>query len=235
MNEFFIRLLLMLFGATMNGQNIEKDTLFSSNKILKIESWRNNEKFGASREYNTYSNTSYLDNYQFYLEGDLHGLELNYWEGRLTSITNYRKGVVVFKKHISLDIKRREQYFPMFHLRIEHDEKGNIERIYYPKLREEITFYPDQTVKSLIITDSSQNELERRFYEFSKEGYLTEEGVYSDSFITVYDTIITEDPDVYMEIPLKNGNWYYYSDKGILEEKKGFVYFTERKGRTIRN
>lgn len=37
------------------------------------------------------------------------------------------------------------------------------------------------------------------------------------------------------EIPLKNGNWYYYSDKGILEEKKRFVYFTERKGRTIRN
>lgn len=238
-------LLPLLFIATSHtiGNSQTFDTTFHSNKIWKIESKRDGKKFGISKTYLTYTDELKLDQCQFYIDDKLYGLDVMFnWYGNLSSFTNYRNDVPVFNKTHWWNDDKGEEYYSTIHATVRYGKSDVLEHISYPNLKEAVYFYPNKMVKSIIISDSSQKTISRKYYEFSEEGYLKIEGTYADSFFQVLDTIITYDPETYEEIvqvmivdlPLKNGYWFYYSDKGILQEKKLYAYFEERKGRTIR-
>jgi hypothetical protein len=229
--------------SPVKAQQIKLDTLYESNKILKIESKRNNQKFGPTLNFLTYTEEPVLNSYQFYIDNQLCGFEIQLIEGRdVLWIKNYRKGTPIIKKKFLNNIPDTEEIFPSFKAKIKYDKFKNIKHIEYPELKEKVEFYPNYAVKSIILTDSSKNEISRKYYEFSENGVLKIEGTLADSFITVYDTIIifVEEIDadiyqvIYEEIPLKHGDWFYYSSEGILQEEKSYKYFTRRKGKTIR-
>lgn len=225
-------------------QNIQIDTLFHANNRIEITSKRNNLSFGSTKIYDRYKGKSIIRSYHFYLDGKRYGLDLEFFEGYLFTITNYRADIPIFSKTYYLNGSVRETLFPtILKTNVAYNKFQKIESIEYPDLKEAVTFHPNQSVKSIVVTDSSKKEIERKYYEFSTSGVLQIEGTYADSFIEVRDTIVTYDPETYEEIwqvivedvPLKNGDWFYYSEKGILEEKKRYQYYTDRKSKLIKN
>lgn len=241
--KFFILLFSFFLDFKLVAQNIKVDTILHSNKIWKIETKKNDIKLGPSKTYLTYTDKPIIDLYQFYLNNQLIGFELKFFEGNISSITNFRNNVAIFSKSYFLGSLINEKIFPSTKTVINYTKFQKIESIEYPELKEKVTFYPNMSVKSIILSDSSKKLLTRKYYEFSERGILKVEGVYADSFIQINDTIVTFDPETYEEIwqviiqdePLKNGEWVYYNGKGIIQERKKFNYYTEKKGKLIKN
>jgi hypothetical protein len=236
----FLFICIVAFQPVLQSQSTSKDTIYTSTKdIWKVESKRGEKKFGISRLYRKYysSQTNIVDKYLFYVEGKLNGFEVLFdnW-GAVTSMTNYRNNIPTYGR-TSLAYgngKVRETFYPSTKVELIYNKHNTLESINYPDLKEKISFYPDKTVKSIILTDSSKNEISRKYYEFSKEGVLIIEGIYADSFFEKRDTVsifndsFDENVVVFVtKTPLRNGVWYYYNDKGILQEKKVFKYYAE--------
>jgi antitoxin component YwqK of YwqJK toxin-antitoxin module len=209
----------------MDGVKIDSNYFYKNDKVKSISSFRNNVKHGISIFY--LETKPQISRIEYYVNGEKHGPSIQYdFNGEIYSCSYYLFDELIIERNMSPN-----QSLAIFLSNgvnnIEWDSRGNLIS-FHCTLGVDFEFYPNGRMKSTTISPQYlvDSTLVTHF-AFHEEGTLQAEGSYIDTLIPKMDTMITLITEVEEYVSVKvtysrppKGIWYYYSTKGILEEKK---------------